>query len=338
MAINKLTTGGGIRRSVALIGGGPAGMSCALWLKHLGFSPCIIERNAALGGQLLTLHRLNRWVLGWQGRTSAELAQSYSLHVMGESIPTLYNAHLTAVEKIQTGFRLTVEESGQGECSILPVSALVIATGLTVRGIDIFNHSSELDSLYAQGLVGCHPLDHLDKLELLSGKTVAVIGGGDNAHFTVKDVATVAKRTYLLARSHPKAQAGIRREVQSLIEQGLVVEYLDTEVDSFRPNQDGMAINLKQSASAVDSIQVDRVFVRAGFAPNSQFLDAFNPLTGLDTLNHGYLWTDSCKRTSIESVYAIGDVASPHLQSVVTAIADGVIAARAIADDISIRG
>ncbi|MGZ8191642.1 MAG: NAD(P)/FAD-dependent oxidoreductase [Methylococcaceae bacterium] len=321
---------------VGIIGGGPAGMSCALWLKQQGLSPTIIERNAALGGQLLNINRINRWVLGFPGRTSVELAGLYGSHVREENIQVNYNTQLTAIETTGTGFRLTLQESDRIQTSML-VQALVIATGVRVLCRESFNNTPGFDSLTTAGLIGCFPTGHLDKLEQLRGKTVAVIGGGDNAHFTVKDVASVAAKTYLLIRLHPKAQTRIRKEVQTLIEQGLVIEYLETEVDAFRQDQNGIEITINTPGSVTAKINVDMVFTRTGFAPNSEFLDTLSPLANIDKQADGYISTDSWQRSSIASVYAIGDVTSPELQSVVTAIADGAKAARAIAQDLNAR-
>ncbi|MEI7866556.1 MAG: NAD(P)/FAD-dependent oxidoreductase [Candidatus Methylumidiphilus sp.] len=321
---------------VGILGGGPAGMSCALWLKHLGLSPIIIERNAALGGQLPDIHRINRWVLGLPGRTGPELAQLYSNHVTEENIPVKYNTQLTAIEATAVGYRLILREADEAQTAIR-VQALVIATGLQAQGIEVFSKTPELDSLYARGLIGCHPTDHLDKLECFRGKTVAVIGGGDNAYFTVKDVAAVAARTHLIIRSRPQAQNTIRHEVKALIDLGLVIEYRETAVETFRPSQDGIEICLNQLGSISVKIKVDKVFTRTGFTPNTKFLDTLGPLAKINKQASGYLLTDSQKRTSVDLVYAIGDVASPNVQSVVTAIAEGAIAARVIAEDTGTR-
>ena len=321
---------------VGIIGGGPAGMSCALWLKQLGLSPHIIERNAALGGLLLNINRINRWVLGLPGRTSVELAGLYGSHIREESIPVNYDTQVITVETTGTGFLLNLQEVDRIQTS-MPVQALVIATGVRVLGRETFGNTPGFDSLTAAGLIGCFPTGHLDTLENLRGKTVAVIGGGDNAHFTVKDVASVAALTYLLIRSGPNAQDKIRKEVQDLIEQGRVVEYLETEVDAFRQDQDGIEIAINTSGSVAAKIGVDMVFTRIGFTPNSDFLDTLAPLAHINKQAEGYICTDSWQRSSIASVYAIGDVASPELQSVVTAIADGAKAARTIAQDLSAR-
>ena len=319
---------------VGIIGGGSAGMSCALWLKYLGLAPLIIERNAALGGQLLNTNRINRWVLGLPGRTGPELSKLYGEHIVEENIHVIYNTQLVAVESAAAGYRLLLQDADRYQTSLL-VQALVIATGMRAVGGEVFSGIPGFGSLDAAGLVGCFPTDHLDAMECLRGKTVAVIGGGDNAHFTVKDVASVAALTYLLIRSCPKAQNRVRQEVKTLIGQGRVVEYLETEAEAFRQFQDGIEISLKQSGSMTAKINVDQVFTRIGFAPNSEFLDTLGPLADIGTQADGYLCTDSCQRTSLASVYAIGDVAGPGLQSVVTAIAQGAIAARAIAEDIS---
>jgi thioredoxin reductase (NADPH) len=324
------------RPVVGIIGGGPAGMSCALWLRQLGLSPYIIERNAAPGGQLLKVNRINRWVLGLPGRTGPELAKHYGNHVSAENIPVNFNTQLTALEATGAGFRLILQEAGQGQTS-LSVQALVIATGVRVRCGEIFSSTPGFDALYAEGLVGCFPTSHLDRLELLHGKTVAVIGGGDNAHFTVEDVAAVAACTYLLIRSGPTAQVKIRRHVQALIEQGRVVEYLGTEVGAFQQGQGRIQLSLTQSGSVAADIQVDMVFIRTGFAPNSEFLDILSPVAHMAKQAGGYLWTDARRRTSLASVYAVGDVANPDLQAVVIAVADGAIAARTIAQDLGAR-
>jgi len=356
---------------VGIIGGGSAGMSCALWLKYLGLAPLIIERNAALGGQLLNTNRINRWVLGLPGRTGPELSKLYSEHIVEENIHVICNTQLVAVETTAAGYRLILQDADRHQTSML-VQALVIATGIRAVGGEVFSGIPGFGSLDAAGLVGCFPTDHLDAMECLRGKTVAVIGGGDNAHFTVKDVASVAALTYLLIRSSPKAQKIIRQEVNALIEQGRVVEYLETEAFAFRVSvlsplpfpgsaaildtisagetpalpgggerlpfrqaQDGIEISLNQPGSMTAKINVDKVFMRIGFAPNSEFLNTLGPLADIGTQADGYLCIDSCQRTSLASVYAIGDVAGPGLQSVVTAIAQGAIAARAIAEDIS---
>jgi len=316
--------------AVGIVGGGAAGMSCALWLKHLGYTPFIIEQSTKLGGQLLHLNRVNRWVLGAQNKTSAELADLYADHVSNEAISIKCNAELIAVKANQSGYDLIVEEPDRTTSS-LSVRALVIATGVRTLTHEVFTDIPEFQPLYAAGLISFFPISHVEKVAELQGKTVAVIGGGDNAHFTAKDVALAGARTYLLMRSRPKARNTVRKEVEMLIRQGLIIERTGTLVSAFRQHQDGIEIALQKSDAVIERINVDVIFARIGFAANTEFLGAFDAFSGI-AKESGYLSTDSAKRTSIPWVYAIGDVANSKHQSIVSAIADGAIAAQDLSE------
>lgn len=323
-------------KQIAIIGGGVAGMSCALWLNQLGLSPIIIERNSALGGQLLNYNRVNNWVLGFQHKTSVELASLYHSHIVAENIPISYCTELTAIESIERGYRLFLQTTDLK--SVMEIEALVIATGVRALIPENFSHIEGFNLLYAAKLIYGFPTDHLDKLDFLRGKRVAVIGGGDNAHFTTADIALSAACTFLLTRSPAKAQNKIRQKVQALITEGRVIEYQETTIHCFRQHQEGIEISLLTSNLETLKITVDLVFIRTGFTPNTEFISTFPPLAQIEQQPRGYLHTDSCQRTSIASVYAIGDVASPTMQSVVTAIAQGAIAAHSIAKDSDAKG
>lgn len=313
--------------TIGIIGGGVAGMSCALWLTHLGFKPVIIEQKAKLGGQLLNLHRINRWVLGSVGQTSAELAEAYAKHIHQEAISIIYESRLLSVTTTTTGFCCVFETAGnQHE---LQLRALIIATGVSVLGAEAFAPLTGFQACSDAGLITCYPTDHIDKLTDLAGKTVAVIGGGANAHFTAKDTALAGAKTYLLIRSHPKARPALRKEVEDLITQGRIIEFTKTQTARFHQDQNRITVTLQNG----EILTVDRVFVRLGFAANSEFLDAF-PALGLMDKEAGYIKTDVAKRTSIPWVYAIGDVANAEHQSVVNAIAEGAIAAQDLSERI----
>jgi thioredoxin reductase (NADPH) len=315
---------------VAIIGGGVAGMSCALWLKHLGFTPIIVEKKAKLGGQLLDLNRVNRWVLGSPGKTSMELADAYVAHINEEAIDILYQANLIEVTANKaTGYDLFVEEAGT--IRSFSVLAVVIATGLRVLGKEIFKEISGFQAIYENGLIYFFPVDHIDKLPELKGKAVAVMGGGENAHYTAKDIALAGAKVYLVIRSIPKARTIVRQEVEILIKQGLIIELVESQVTAFRQDKVKIEMTLLGSDGIVGTINVDMVFARIGFAANSQFLDTFEAFSGI-TKEAGYISTDSAKRTSLPWVYAIGDVTSSKHQSVVNAISDGAIVAQDLSE------
>ncbi|TAN46252.1 MAG: NAD(P)/FAD-dependent oxidoreductase [Rhodospirillales bacterium] len=232
-----------------------------------------------------------------------------------------------------SGFSLVVRE-GENPTASLSARALVIATGLRVNSSEILHPIPGALSLYESGLLSFFPLDHLELMEALEGKRVAVIGGGDNAHFTARDLASRTALTHLIIRSRPKAQPVVRKEVEALIRQGRVQEYGGVLITGFHQGSGGIAIALTRNDSRAERIEVDRIFARTGFAPNTEFLAGLGPLAGLERNGDGYLWVDACKRASLPFVYAIGDVANPDYPSVVSAIADGAVAATAIAQDL----
>jgi len=320
-------------RNIAILGGGAAGMSCALWLKHLNFSPVLIESDTALGGQLLKINRINRWILGIPGHTGPELAELYGRHVIDEAIDVHLHTRPVSCLAEDSGFSMVLQ-GGDGHTTSLHARALVIATGLRVNSSDILHLIPGARPLFEAGLLSFFPLDHLEPMEALEGKRVAVIGGGDNAHFTAKDLAPKAALTHLIIRSQPRPQPVVREEVEALIRQGRVQEHGGALVTGFHQGSGGITIALAGADSKAERIEVDRIFVRTGFAPNTEFLDRLGPLAGLAKNGDGYVQVDTWKRTSAPFVYAVGDVINPDHPSVVTAIADGAVAAMAIAKDL----
>ncbi len=315
---------------IGIIGGGVAGMACALWLKRLGYTPVIIEQNAKLGGQLLNLHRPNHWVLGLPGHTSAELASIYAEHIRQEAIDTFCPAHLLELDTTDTGFNAVVEHADKRH--VLALRAIVIASGVRILGLEAFAALPGYQTVLEAGLISNFPFDHLTEQANWAVKTVAVIGGGDNAHFTAKDLVLAGAHVHLLERSTAKARATIRREVLELIAQGRISEHPQTQVTAFQIHQDGIALCLNNG----EPITVDRIFARLGFAANSEGLTAFAAFNGL-IKKAGYIQTDAAQRTSVPWVYAIGDVANARHQSVVNAIAEGAVAAQDLSERVQMN-
>jgi thioredoxin reductase len=168
----------------------------------------------------------------------------------------------------------------------------------------------------------------------LTGKSVAVIGGGDNAHYTANDLVLAGAKVYLLIRSHQKARATIRKQVETFIKQGSIIEIIGTQVTGFGRDMEKIGIEFRNSNNTDGRILVDTVFVRLGFAANSEFVDNFSAISDI-ARESGYIATDSAKLSNIPLVYAIGDVSSHNHQSVVCAISDGAIAAQAISERVN---
>ncbi len=310
---------------IGIIGGGAAGMSCALWLKQLGHQPVIIEKNAYLGGRLHGMQRLNRWVLGHPQQTSAELAELYAAHISQLDVDCLYQAQLLDVFRIANGFELTVRCDGKQ--SNLKVRALVVASGVRAVGAEVFANTPGFAALYPSPNVSFHPLDHLPKLGLLAGKTIAVIGGGDNAHFTAKDAALAGATVHLLIRHSAKARPAIRSQVQALIAEGRISEHGGVQIAAFAATENAITLSLTNGQCLI----IDQLFGRLGFAANTGFLNNFVALASI-AKEGSYIKTNAVYQSSLADVYAIGDVADALHPSVVSAIAAGAVAAQDLSD------
>lgn len=322
--------------TVAIIGGGPAGMGCALWLKQLGCRPTIIERQPELGGQLRHIERVNRWVLGKQDQTSVELARDYAAHIRAEGIETVLGARLVGLTSSRDAWELMLQ-AHSGRRAAARFARIVVATGTRPRTHEAFGAVPGFEATRAAGLISFWPLDHLDRPAEWREKPIAVIGGGDNAHFTAADLAEVAGRVHLVMRSEPTAQRSIRTKVQALIASGRIIEHVGVAISGFIPGPGAVRIDALNGPMGPLSIDVDRIFARVGFIPNTEFLAAHGPLAGLQRDAAGYLVVDAGQRTSLGGVYAIGDVANPSDQAVVLSVADGAVAARAIVRDLIVR-
>jgi thioredoxin reductase len=216
-----------------------------------------------------------------------------------------------------------------GQQHKLHLRAIIIATGARVVGAEAFATVTGFQACSNAGLITCYPTDHINILADLTGKTIAVIGGGANAHFTAKDAALAGAQTYLIIRSQPKARPLLRKEVDGLIGQGRIIECRETHATCFHQDNNRIALTLHNN----ETLTVDRVFVRLGFAANSECLAVF-PVFNEIYKEGGYIKTDAAKRTNIPWVYAIGDVANAEHQSVANAIAEGAIAAQDLSERI----
>src|SRR4051812_38057879 len=147
------------RPIVAIVGGGPAGMSCALWLHNYELCPIIIEREAALGGMARRSPYPNDGLLGRPGESARENADAFVRHVREIGVETWLGARPAQLRRHADGrFRLDVASCGTGSSSFaarrsLSAAAIVIATGTRFAGGEWLDHVDNARRLAEQGRV-----------------------------------------------------------------------------------------------------------------------------------------------------------------------------------------
>lgn len=279
----------------AIIGGGPGGCSAAIWLKMLGFRPVLVEQKPHLGGLQSISPYENPWIATSPFVTGHDVAGAMQKSVIVQhNIPTLLNARVTAVDGADQNFQLTFQLNGV--LSQLRARKVVLATGVR----PVAGGLAETEHL----LIG--PGRKIAEASL-EGRRVAILGGGDNAgenYFFVKSRG--AAEVKLFARS-------LRMRLEFL--KNLLAG--DVTLGTYLVNSEAMTVNGQS---------FDYILVFYGWRTCLDFVSSL-PLGKTDK---GMVLTGANCETSVPGVFAIGESAAGMHPCCVTAMADGVVAAKAI--------
>jgi thioredoxin reductase (NADPH) len=309
---------------VPIIGGGPAGMSCALWLHNYGLRPVIIEQESALGGMARRSPYADPWLLGRPNETTRENAAAFAAHVREVGVETWLDAQPRELRRDRGDFRLEVAVAGQTEPRSLSGSAVVIATGTRFHGEEWLERMANARRLAAAGHVHLGPTA-VGEPGADPGAQVAVIGGGDNAFEVSRILADKGVRVTLVMRSKtPKAQPVLVDRLRPHQAAGRAKVMAERSVAELDDVGDRIRVRLDDGGD----IEVDHLVLLFGYRPNAD--ERWLAELALERDAHGYIAVDRNMRTSREGVFAAGDVANPAHPSVVTAIAGGAVAAREV--------
>jgi thioredoxin reductase (NADPH) len=311
--------------SVPIIGGGPAGMSCALWLANDGLGPVIIERAPALGGMARLSPFPNDWLLGRPGETARENAEAFARHVQQAQVECWLDARPRRVlRSAGSTFEIEVTFTDGRPAQSLTCPALVIAVGTDFRAADWLDRVSNARALAARGRVHIGP-GWAGEPGADLGSHVAVIGGGDNAFDVSRMLAEKGVRATIVMRSAtPHARPQMVESLRAHQALGLAAVLAERTVAAVE--EIGGKIRLRLDAGG--TIEVDHVLLLLGYRPNTG--EPWLAGLSLKQDTDGYLVVDGNMETSCPGVFAVGDVVNPAHPSIATAIASGTMAAREI--------
>ena len=306
-----------------IIGGGPAGMSCALWLHNYGMHPVIIEKEGALGGMARLSPYPNEWLLGQCGKSARENAAEFAGHIRELAIETWLGGAPQRLRGEHDGrLRLDVAAADAATRS-WSSPAIVIATGTRFAGEEWLNHVENARRVAAAGRlhVGAAAVG---ELSLDSGSHVAVIGGGDNAFDVSRMLAESGVRVTIVMRSKaPRAQPVLVERLRRHQASGMATVMAERTVEALGGGASKVRVRLDG-----DDIEVDHVILLFGYRPNAN--EPWLAELALATDPLGYLVVDGNMETSCRGVFAVGDVSNPAHPCIATAIASGTVAARTI--------
>ncbi len=312
---------------VLIIGAGPAGMSCALWLHNLGLEPALIDSEKAPGGAMQLNFLNNNWVLGQRGMSGLEMAARFAEHIDSIGVPLLLETRVTHITRTGRHFRVTLETPDGLRSE--ETDAIVLATGTRYRGRELL--------LGLPGFARCDPgrLRYgphcFTRLQVLAGKHLLIIGGGDNALENASLALEAGARVTVAARGQFRGQA---RYLDALAATEGCALHADVRLTDLQSSAKGLTAWLDGIAGKWQ-LEVDRVHLLAGYAPNSGFLDATlgQGLVAPERDAAGYLVVDPQGRSSTPGLYAAGDVSNPAFPNVLSALAQGAQVAKTIEAD-----
>ncbi|MFY2249342.1 NAD(P)/FAD-dependent oxidoreductase [Priestia megaterium] len=295
---------------VLIIGGGPAGISAAVWCKRLGVECLLLEEQAQLGGQLFTIYNEIIDYPGIQAENGIEMQRKMVQHFI--DMDCLYEAN-TKVISIDERSK-TVKVKQQETEKEIGYTYLILATGSSQRKLGVPGEQQMIDrgEVYSASADG----------ERLKGKRVALIGGGDRAFEGAHLLASKAKQVYLIHRStHFKAR---EQYVEKVLSDPGVKVMTDTEVTAIHGKHHVTSIDLKSKNGESENLLVDAVLIRLGVAPNVELIKE-----KVTTTQSGLIVINEVHQSSNPAIYAIGDACTtPLFSSISSSAGQGAIVAK----------
>ena len=295
---------------VLIIGAGPAGLSAARWCDELGLDTLLLEQRDEVGGQLAWVHNPIDNYLGLHAKNGAALRDLFVADTADCDFDLWTGVE---VESFDLKTKRVVLRSGEELQSI----AIIVATGLRRRRLAIPGEAE----FAGRGVLESGKRDR----DQVAGKDVCVIGGGDAAAENALLLAEVCPTVTLVHRGR-KMRA--RREfTEQLHTHHCITVFPESNVRRILGADHVEAVEIERGGALKPfQMAVQGVVIRIGFAPNT---DLFGDQ--LDRDDGGYLIVNSRQETSIENVFAIGDVSSPWAPTIAGAVGGGATAAKVIA-------
>ena len=292
---------------VVIVGGGPAGLSCALECFDIRLDTVLVEARASLGGQLTEIPHVVRNVAmaGLERGEGLQQSLERSATILGDSVRL--RCPVTRVDLDEHW----VEADGRR----LHSDALVIASGATRRQLP-----AAVDGAWGGDVT--YQVEH--QPGRFAGRPVAVIGGGDSATLDALELARMGSSVALIHRSE---QLAARRDILSdLRKEDRIEDFPGWELEAVRGKDHLEAVDIvRPTTGERRRLTVNGLVVKIAAAP------ATGVFAGqLDLDHHGAIVVDDELRTSRPGVFAIGDVTAGSYPRIATALGQGVLAARSV--------
>ncbi|MGI8495703.1 MAG: NAD(P)/FAD-dependent oxidoreductase [Pyrinomonadaceae bacterium] len=294
---------------VIIIGGGTAGISAALWCDELGLNALLLEAKPELGGQLLRVYNPIKNHLGASAENGLEMRDIFLKQIENRKFTVEFESEVSDVDLENK--KVSLENGKRFSAKFLIIAAGVRRRKLNIEGEEEFKNRGIIES----------GKRHQNSVK---GKRVCIIGGGDAALENALILAETAAQIYLV---HRRAEFSARREFVEKVRSNKKIKiFTETAAAKILGKEFVESVELHDLKNGqLSNLSVESVLTRIGVEPNTEIFQ------GKINLNKkGYIEIDANCETSLETIYAVGDVANPFSPTISSAVGMGATAAKTI--------
>ena len=291
---------------IVIIGGGPAGMAAALYAGRAKLKTILLERGMP-GGQASTADAIENYPGFPEGISGPDLVMNMDMQARRFGAEPQFTDVLSVTELSDRQFQVKTQDGD------IIAKTVIIATGALSRPLGVPGE----EEFRGRGVSYCATCD----AAFFQGKKVAVIGGGDSSVQEAVYLTKFAEKVYII---HRRDEFRATKVLQEKARANPKIEFMmDSVVTDILGNDQVEAIRVKNIKSDEEAaVAVDGVFVYIGKEPSTEMFKGF-----IEIDERGYIITDAKMQTSRSGVFAAGDVRQTPLRQVVTAVANGAVAA-----------
>lgn len=292
-------------RDLVIIGSGPAGLSAAVYASNACMDFIVIEKYPMSGGQILNTEEVNNY-LGFESADGFTLGQTFRNHAE-KSGATFINDEVVAISKKENCFEINCHNETYLS------KAVIVATGVVRKQLQVKGETE----FAGKGVSYCATCDG----NFFRDKVVAVVGGGDVACEDALYLANVCEKVYLI---HRRDKLRAAKYLQNRV--------FDNEKIEFVPNANVVEIKGSATVESIlldngNEIKINGIFIAVGIKPDTEFVK-----DSVDLDNQGFMIADESCKTSMDGLFATGDIRTKPLRQISTAVADGANAVKSAED------
>ena len=296
-----------------ILGSGPAGYTAAIYAARANLKPVLVT-GLQQGGQLTTTTEIENWPGDFGNTTGPELMQRMLQHAEKFDTEIIFD-HINRVDLSSRPFIL------YGDTQTFSCDALIIATGASARYLGL----PSKEAYKGRGVSACATCDGF----FYRNKPVAVVGGGNTAVEEALYLANIASEVHLIHRRDSfRSEKILIDRLYKKVEEGKIILHTHRVLDEVLGDNSGVTgLRLKDTQSDnTEELTLDGLFIAIGHAPNTEIFQ--NQLQ----LNNGYIVVKSglegnATATSVEGVFAAGDVMDHNYRQAITSAGTGCMAA-----------